>query len=205
MTKLIGIAGGTSSGKTTIANKLYNITCTEGTVSMIRLDDYYKNYSHLSFEERAKINYDHPETFDIDLLLQHINLLMNNQSIEKPTYDYVNHLRSDVVEVINPSDVLIIEGITTFTYPELVKILDYKIFVDTPDDIRLLRRLKRDINKRGRTMESVIEQYLETVRPMHLTFVEPSKKYADIIIPEGGHNSVAIDVLATKIKDLLKK
>ena len=205
MTKLIGIAGGTSSGKTTIANKLYNITRTEGTVSMIRLDDYYKNYSHMTFEERALINYDHPETFDIDLLLTHVKQLMNNQSIEKPVYDYVQHLRSAETEIIHPSDVLIIEGITTFTYPELVELLDYKIFVDTPDDIRLLRRLKRDINKRGRTIESVIEQYLQTVRPMHLTFVEPSKRYADIIVPEGGKNEVAIDLLITKIKTLLKK
>lgn len=204
MAKIIGIAGGTASGKTTVAKRLKKLAEPHGSVAMLRLDDYYKNLSHLTLEERRKINFDHPDAYDIDLLIKHIHQLQNGEAIEKPTYDFVISLRSDITEHIEPSDVIIIEGIMIFTYPELVDLFDMKIYVDTPDDIRFIRRLKRDIEDRGRTIESVVNQYLTTVRPMHEIFVEPSKRKADIIVPEGGKNEVAIDILSTKIKALLK-
>lgn len=203
-TTLIGIAGGTASGKSTISKKVFAASEPYGSVVVINLDDYYK-ISDKPFAEREKINYDHPDTFDIELIVKHINDLKNGIAIKKPIYDFVNHIRSDRYEIVNPSNVVIIEGILALAIPELEKEFDIKIFVDTPDDIRFIRRLKRDISKRGRTVESVINQYLETVRPMHLTFVEPSKKNANIIIPEGGNNTVAIDFITTKIVDLLNK
>lgn len=203
-TTLIGIAGGTASGKSTISKKVFAASEPYGSVVVINLDDYYK-ISDKPFAEREKINYDHPDTFDIELIVKHINDLKNGIAIKKPIYDFVNHIRSERYEIVNPSNVVIIEGILALAIPELEKVFDIKIFVDTPDDIRFIRRLKRDISKRGRTVESVINQYLETVRPMHLTFVEPSKKNANIIIPEGGNNTVAIDFITTKIVDLLNK
>ena len=203
-TTLIGIAGGTASGKSTISKKVFAASEPYGSVVVINLDDYYK-ISDKPFAEREKINYDHPDTFDIELMVRHINDLKNGIAIKKPIYDFVNHIRSERYEIVNPSNVVIIEGILALAIPELEKEFDIKIFVDTPDDIRFIRRLKRDISKRGRTVESVINQYLETVRPMHLTFVEPSKKNANIIIPEGGNNTVAIDFITTKIVDLLNK
>lgn len=203
-TTLIGIAGGTASGKSTISKKVFAASEPYGSVVVINLDDYYK-ISDKPFAEREKINYDHPDTFDIELIVKHINDLKNGIAIKKPIYDFVNHIRSERYEIVNPSNVVIIEGILALAIPELEKEFDIKIFVDTPDDIRFIRRLKRDISKRGRTVESVINQYLETVRPMHLTFVEPSKKNANIIIPEGGNNTVAIDFITTKIVDLLNK
>lgn len=204
-TTLIGIAGGTASGKTTIAKKVFQASEKYGSVVVIRLDDYYKEISNLSLEERAKINYDHPDSYDSTLLIEHLKQLKNGNSIEKPTYDFVIHNRSQEKEIINPANVVIVEGIMIFAIPELKDLFDIKIFVDTPDDIRFIRRLSRDIKHRGRTVDSVVDQYLATVRPMHLLFVEPSKKYADIIIPEGGENHVAIDFLVTKIVDLFKK
>lgn len=200
---IIGIAGGTASGKTTIAKKLYEEAKKHGSVVMIRLDDYYKSLDHLSFEERTKVNYDHPNAYDVDLIISHLNKLKNHQSIDKPIYDFVVHNRSKEVEHLKAASVVIVEGIMTFAIPEICELLDMKIFVDTPDDIRLLRRLKRDMEERGRSFESITEQYLTTVRPMHLLFVEPSKRYADLIVPEGGQNVVAIDVLSTKIKQLI--
>lgn len=202
---IIGIAGGTASGKTTVANKLFNATKSYGSVVMIRHDDYYNNLSHLTLEERRMVNYDHPNSYDSSLLVKHISMLKNNEAIDKPTYDFIEHNRSSIVERIEPASVIIIEGIMIFAVPELLAELDIKIFVDTPDDIRFIRRLKRDIKERGRSVEHVIDQYLTTVRPMHLQFVEPSKKYADLIVPEGGHNEVAIDILVTKINKLLHK
>ena len=202
--KIIGIAGGTASGKTTIAKKLKKISEPYGKVSMLRLDDYYKDARDKTLEERRKINFDHPDSIDLELLIKHINDLKAGKSINKPIYDFVYSLRSEKTETIEPCDVLLIEGIMIFVYPELLDLFDMKIYVDTPDDIRFIRRLKRDIEDRGRTIESVVNQYLTTVRPMHHTFVEPSKRHANIIIPEGGHNEVAVDVLSTKIKSLLK-
>ena len=204
MAKILGIAGGTASGKTTVAKKLKELATPYGKVSMLRLDDYYKDMAHLSLEERKQINFDHPDSYDFDLILKHIDDLLNGKSIEKPIYDFVLSVRTKDTETVEPSDVIIIEGIMIFTDERLRNLFDMKIYVDTPDDIRFIRRLKRDIRDRGRTLESVVNQYLTTVRPMHHSFVEPSKKYADIIVPEGGKNEVAIDLLITKIKSLLK-
>ena len=204
MAKIIGIAGGTASGKTTIAKRLKELAEPHGKVAMLRLDDYYKDMKHLTLEQRRQINFDHPDSYDIDLLIKHINDLQNNIQIQKPVYDFVYSIRSEETEIVEPSDLIIVEGILIFCFPELLQLFDMKIFVDTPDDIRFIRRLKRDIEKRGRTIESVVNQYYSTVRPMHHTFVEPSKRNADIIVPEGGKNEVAIDILSTKLRSLLK-
>lgn len=205
MAKILGIAGGTASGKTTVAKKLKELAEPYGKVAMLRLDDYYKDMSHLCLEERKKINFDHPDSYDFELILKHINDLLNGIPVKKPIYDFVISVRTKETELVEPSDVIIIEGIMIFTCEELRNMFDMKIYVDTPDDIRFIRRLKRDIRDRGRTVESVVNQYLTTVRPMHHSFVEPSKRYADIIVPEGGKNEVAIDLLITKIKSFLKK
>lgn len=204
MAKIIGIAGGTASGKTTIAKRLKELAEPHGKVAMLRLDDYYKDMKHMTLEERRKVNFDHPDSYDIELLIQHINDLQKNITIKKPIYDFVYSIRSEETEIVEPSDLIIVEGILIFCFPELLQLFDMKIFVDTPDDIRFIRRLKRDIEKRGRTIESVVNQYYSTVRPMHHTFVEPSKRNADIIVPEGGKNEVAIDILSTKLRSLLK-
>lgn len=204
MAKIIGIAGGTASGKTTIAKRLKELAEPHGKVAMLRLDDYYKDMKHMTLEERRKVNFDHPDSYDIDLLIKHINDLQNNIQIQKPVYDFVYSIRSEETELVDPSDLIIVEGILIFCFPELLQLFDMKIFVDTLDDIRFIRRLKRDMEKRGRTIESVVNQYYSTVRPMHHTFVEPSKRNADIIVPEGGKNEVAIDILSTKLRSLLK-
>ena len=205
-TVIIGIAGGTASGKSTIAKKVYEITSQQGTVSMIKIDDYYKILDHLTFEERTKVNYDHPDAYDIELLAKHLLELKEGKAIQKPVYDFVVHNRSkEITETINPSNIIILEGILTLSIKELRDLCDIKLYVDTPDDIRLIRRLSRDIVERGRDVESIIDQYLTTVRPMHLTFVERSKAYADLIIPEGGSNNVAIDFIVTKIVDIIKQ
>ncbi len=204
-TTIIGIAGGTASGKTTIASKIYEESKKYGSVNVIRVDDYYKNLDHLEFGERVKINYDHPNAYDVYLIVEHLNALKEGKAIDKPVYDFTLHTRSKVVERIEPSNVIIVEGIMPLAIPEIRELCDIKIFVDTADDIRFIRRLKRDINHRGRTVDAVINQYLTTVRPMHYTFVEPSKLYADLIIPVGGENTIAIDIITTKIVDLLNK
>ena len=201
---IIGIAGGTASGKTTIAKILYEKTKEFGTVSLIRMDDYYKRRDFLVVNEDGSKNFDHPDSFETDLLMTHLKALQDGHTIEKPIHDYIVSNRSDKTETIIPGDVIIVEGIMTFVNPELVKCFDIKIFVDTPDDIRFIRRLQRDMVERKRTLESILNQYMSTVRPMHHAFVEPSKKSADIIVPEGGHNTVAVDILITKIIDLLK-
>ncbi|MGE4572477.1 MAG: uridine kinase [Candidatus Izemoplasmatales bacterium] len=203
--KIIGIAGGTASGKTTIANKLGDLSNQFGQVNIIRLDDYYLDHPELDLEERRKINYDHPNAFDTDLLVKHIGDLNKNQSIDVPEYDFVNHARKISTKKVQPSKVLIIEGILVLAIKEICDLLDIKIFVDTPDDIRFIRRLSRDVKKRNRTLDNVIDQYLTTVRPMHKVFVEPSKENADLIIPEGGHNSIAIEMVFKTIIDLLNK
>ncbi len=202
---IIGIAGGTASGKTTIAKILYEQALPIGSVAMLRMDDYYKDNTTLSLEERRKINFDHPDAYDIDLFMEHLKELKKGHPVQKPVYDFVVSNRMQETETINPGNVIIVEGILLFAIPKLRNLFDIKIYVETPDDIRFIRRLKRDIEKRGRSIESVVNQYLETVRPMHETFVEPSKKYADLIIPEGGHNQVAIDVIVTKINQLLNE
>ena len=203
-TTIIGIAGGTASGKTTVANKVIAATKDLGSVISIKMDDYYKRLDHLTYEERTKVNYDHPNAFDVDLLIQNLKDLKNGIAINKPTYDFALHNRSSITEEINPCNVIIVEGIMTFVVPELRDLFDIKIFVECDDDIRLIRRLQRDVVERGRTIDSVITQYLTTVRPMHNAFVEGTKKYADLIIPSLGNNDIAIDFLITKIKDLIK-
>ena len=202
-TTIIGIAGGTGSGKTTLARKVCEEGQKYGTVTVIKLDDYYKRLDHLTYEERTQVNYDHPDSYDVDLIAKHLEDLKNGVPIEKPIYDFTVHNRSNEIDVIKPCNVIIVEGIMAFAIPKIREMLDIKIFVDSADDIRFIRRLKRDVRDRGRTIESVIDQYLNTVRPMHLSFVEPSKKYADIIVPEGGKNDIANDVIVTKIIDIL--
>lgn len=171
---------------------------------VIEQDYYYKDQSHLPFEERLKTNYDHPLAFDNDLLREDLNKLLNRQSIEKPVYNYEMHTRSDETISVEPKDVIILEGILVLEDERLREMMDIKVFVDTDSDLRIIRRMMRDINERGRSIESVIDQYVNVVRPMHLQFVEPAKRYADIIIPEGGHNYVAIDLLTTKIKSIIE-
>ncbi len=200
---IIGIAGGTASGKTSISRHIKETYSDVTSVLIIRQDDYYKNQSDLPMEERVKTNYDHPDAFDNELLLSQIHDLMNGKTIDKPTYDFVNHTRSDITEICYPCDVLILEGLFVLEDPNIRDILDVKVFVDTAADIRFIRRLLRDVKERGRTMDSVITQYTNTVRPMHESFIEPSKRYADIIIPEGGENKVAIDLLTTKISSII--
>ncbi|MBQ2214353.1 MAG: uridine kinase, partial [Erysipelotrichaceae bacterium] len=201
---IIGIAGGSASGKTSVARKLVKNFDDDKTVAIIRQDDYYRDQSHMPFQERLKTNYDHPDAFDNELLIRQIDELASGKSVEKPTYDYVNHTRSTITEVVHPSDVLILEGLFVLEDEEIRKRLDMKIFIDTDADIRFIRRLKRDVRDRGRTIESVCDQYMNTVRVMHEAFVEPSKRYADVIIPEGSHNTVAIDLLLTKIRSIIE-
>lgn len=200
---IIGIAGGSASGKTSIAKQLYDYFKGHHKVKILKQDDYYKDQSYLSFEERAKTNYDHPFAFDTDLLVEHLKKLKKKERIEKPTYDYTLHTRSSVTEVIEKRDVIILEGIFVLAEPSIRELCDILVYVDTDSDIRFIRRLKRDIEERGRSLQSVCEQYLTTVRPMHEQFIEPSKKYAHIIIPEGGSNHVAVDLLTTKIKSII--
>ncbi|MEA4875019.1 uridine kinase [Anaerorhabdus sp.] len=200
---VIGIAGGSASGKTSVARKIKEAFDDTNSVTIIRQDDYYKNQSHLTMEERVKTNYDHPFAFDNDFLIEQLQLLLEGKDIEKPIYDFVNHTRSDNTEVIQTCDVLILEGLFILENEQLRNLLDIKIFVDTDADVRFIRRLKRDVEDRGRTLDSVINQYIKTVRDMHSQFVEPSKRYANIIIPEGGKNTVAIDLLTTKISSII--
>lgn len=201
---IIGVAGGTGSGKTTVAKEIFH-QFNEQSIVLIEQDAYYKNQSHLAFEERLKTNYDHPLAFDNDLLLRHLQMLSEGKGIEKPVYDYKEHTRSNDVVVIDPKDVIIVEGILILEDERLRDMMDIKLFVDTDADIRIIRRLVRDIQDRGRSIESVIEQYTSVVRPMHLQFIEPTKRYADIVVPEGGQNRVAIDLMVTKIRAIIEE
>lgn len=201
---VIGVTGGTGSGKTTVAKRILK-SFPDQQVLMIEQDSYYKDQAHMPFEERVKTNYDHPFAFDTDLFLEQLKALLNYEQIEKPSYDYKLHTRKKETMRLEPKDVIIIEGILILEDKRLRDLMDIKIFVDTDPDVRVIRRLVRDIKQRGRTMESVIDQYLNVVRPMHLQFIEPTKRYADIIVPEGGKNKVAIDLLVTKIKTILQE
>ncbi|SDI93733.1 uridine kinase [Salimicrobium halophilum] len=201
---VIGVAGGSGSGKTSVTKSIIQ-QFTEHSILMIEQDYYYKDQSHLPFEERLNTNYDHPLAFDNDLLIDHLKQLLNRESVEKPVYDYKMHTRSDETIHVDAKDVIILEGILILEDEKLRDLMDIKVFVDTDADVRIIRRLLRDINERGRTLDSVIEQYTNVVRPMHLQFVEPTKRYADIIIPEGGQNHVAIDIMATKIQTILRE
>ena len=202
-TLIIGITGGTGSGKSTVCKAIKDSIPAEN-IAILEQDAYYKDQTHLSFEDRLKTNYDHPLAFDNKLLINHIDMLCEGKSIEKPIYDYELHTRKqDETVTVEPKDIIIVEGIMILEDEELRNKLDIKIYVDTEDDIRILRRIQRDIKERGRTVDSVIEQYLQTVKPAHDQFIEPYKKYADIIMPEGGQNEVAIDIVIARIKTQL--
>lgn len=200
---VIGVAGGSGSGKTTVAKEIYRQFANQS-ILIIEQDAYYRDQSEKSMEERLDTNYDHPLAFDNDLLIQHISSLLKYDSIEKPVYDYTAHTRSDKIIPVDAKDVIILEGILILEDERLRDLMDIKLFVDTDADVRIIRRMLRDIRDRGRTLESVIDQYTSVVRPMHNQFIEPTKRYADIIIPEGGQNLVAIDLMVTKIKTILE-
>ena len=202
---IIGIAGGSCSGKTSIADILRQNFSETNSVIIIREDDYYKDQSDLTMEERAKTNYDHPNAFDFDLMSENLNDLIHLKQICKPTYDYTVHNRSKVIEEVKPADVIILEGLFALYNPNIREIEDIKVFVDTPADVRFIRRLNRDVTERKRTVESITTQYLNTVKPMHDQFIEPTKQYADVIIPRGMTNTVGIDLLNTKIISILNE
>ena len=200
---VIGIAGGSASGKSSISKELYKLCIEKKSVMIIRQDDYYKDQTSLSMNERVRTNYDHPFAFDNDLLVEQLDLLIDGQTIQKPVYDFVNHTRSKHTEQVTTAEVIIIEGLFVLENEDVRKRLDIKIFVDTDADIRFIRRMLRDVNERGRTLDSIVNQYVNTVRSMHNRFVEPSKRYADVIVPEGSENTVAIDLIATKISSIM--
>lgn len=199
---LIGITGGSGSGKSTIANEIFESFGGEKIV-MMQQDAYYKDQSHLSMEERVKTNYDHPKAFDNTLFVEHLKALSIGKNIEKPTYDFTIHNRAKETVTVQPREIIIVEGILILEDERIRDLLDIKVYVDTDADVRIIRRLLRDMEERGRTVDSVVNQYLTVVRPMHFQFTEPTKRFADIIIPEGGHNKVAIDILVTKMRDIL--
>jgi uridine kinase len=201
---VFGIAGGTGSGKTTIADYILETVGPEK-IAFLPHDAYYRDQTGLTLEERSQINFDHPSSLETELLIEHITKLRNQETIQLPSYNFKTHTRNQDTITIKPQPIILIEGILIFAEPELRKLFDLKIYVDTDADIRFIRRLKRDIEERGRTTESVIIQYLETVRPMHLEFVEPSKRYASVIIPEGGYNTVALDLIVAKIESMLQE
>ena len=200
---VIGIAGGSGSGKSTVARKVGE-ALSRSSVAFLDMDAYYRNFAHLPMEERKRVNWDHPEAFDTALFVAQVKELCADQPVDKPIYDFVTHTRSERTERIEPADVLVLDGILLFVDEQVRGLCDVKVFVDADADIRLIRRLRRDVQKRGRTLDDVIAQYLETVQPMHLQFVEPSKRYADVIVPRGGHNTIAIEMIVAKIQHRLR-
>ena len=195
---IIGIAGGSGSGKSTVARKVAG-ALPSLSVAFIDMDAYYRNFTHITLDERRRVNWDHPDAFDFDLLTRHLSELAERRAIDKPVYDFVTHLRSEETVRVEPTDVIVIDGILLFVDERVRDLCDVKVFVDAEADIRLIRRLRRDMRTRGRPLNEIIEQYLSTVQPMHLQFVEPSKRYADIIVPRGGHNEIAIEMIVAKI------
>ncbi len=198
---IVGIAGGSGSGKTTLAQKIQNALPTHSV--LISQDNYYKDLSHMPQSEREKVNFDHPDSLDFVLLKKHLKDLQENKPIQKPTYNYLTHVREPFFELVKPVQLVIVEGILIFAVPEIRDLFDIKIFIDTDEDIRLLRRLERDIQHRGRDFSSLKDQYLSTVKPMHDAFVKPSKQYADIIVPKGGENSTALNLIISRLKEEL--
>jgi len=201
---IIGIAGGSGSGKSTVARNVAELLTTSS-VAFIDMDAYYKNFPELSLDERRKLNWDHPDAFDYDLLCRHLEELSERNSIDKPEYDFVSHLRQPRPTRVEPADVVVIDGILLFVDERVRDLCDVKVFVDADADIRLIRRIERDTHDRGRPLDEIIEQYLSTVQPMHLQFVEPSKRYADVIVPRGGHNAIAIEMIVAKIQRRLQR
>ena len=205
---VIGIAGGTGSGKSTVARRVAE-ALTGGTaaasVAFLDMDAYYRNMAHLPMAERRRVNWDHPDAFDVDLLVEHLDRLASGRAVEKPVYDFVEHARASRTVALAPADVIVVDGILLFVDERVRERCDVKVYVDADADVRLIRRLKRDLAHRGRPFEEVLEQYLATVRPMHLQFVEPSKRYADVIVPRGGHNAVAIEMIVAKIHQRLQE
>ena len=199
---IIGVTGGSASGKTSVSQAILSMFKDEN-IAMIEHDSYYKDQSQLTFEERTKTNYDHPLAFDTDYLIAQLKELQNGRAVDIPTYDYANHTRSEKTYQQEPVDVLIVEGILVLENEKLRNLMDIKVFVDTDDDVRILRRIRRDIEERGRTLDSVITQYMDAVKPMYHQFIEPTKRYADVIIPEGVSNTVGVDILTTKIASIL--
>ena len=205
MTRLIiGIAGGSGSGKSTVARKVAE-SLSGASVAFIDMDAYYRNFKELPMEERRRVNWDHPDAFDLELLAQHLDRLAAGEAIDKPVYDFVSHTRSDRIERITPTDVVVIDGILLFVDEAVRARCDVKVFVDADADIRLIRRIRRDMGVRGRPLDEILTQYLSTVQPMHQQFVEPSKRYADVIIPQGGHNAIAIEMIVAKIHRRLRQ
>lgn len=201
---VIGLAGGTGSGKSTVVREIVRGVAPES-VAQLNHDAYYRDYSHLPFEERGRINFDHPDSLETELLVEHLDRLLQGASVEMPTYDFRAHTRApDTIEV-HPTRVIVVDGILVLADRDLRNRMDIKVYVDTDADVRLVRRLRRDVEERGRSVEAVLDQYERTVRPMHLEFVEPSKRWADIIVPEGGHNRVAVDMLVTKMAAILAR
>ena len=200
---VIGVTGGSGSGKTSVSRAIFEQL---GDHSILRIeeDSYYKSQDDKPMEQRVTVNYDHPDAFDTDLLIEQLTDLLNYRAIDKPVYDYTIHTRSQEKVHVEPKDVIILEGIMVLNDPRLRELMDIKIFVDTDDDIRIIRRIKRDMQERGRSLQSIIDQYMQTVKPMYHQFIEPTKRYADVIVPEGGQNEVAIDLLVTKVKDIVQ-
>ncbi|MCA9738065.1 MAG: uridine kinase [Gemmatimonadetes bacterium] len=201
---LIGTAGGSGSGKSTVVGRILDVLG-PGRVGIVHADAYYRDYGHLSPDERSLVNFDHPDALDLPLLLAHVDALREGHGVDVPIYDFATHTRTGATRRIEPTPVVIVDGILVLAEPELRRRLDIKIFVDTDADVRFIRRLERDVAERGRTVESVIRQYLDTVRPMHLEFVEPSKRWADVIIPTGGENEVAIEMVVARLRWLLER
>jgi len=200
---ILGVAGGTCSGKTTVAERLVELMGEED-LALVKLDSYYWTRDDLPIEERALMNYDHPDSFDWPLLIQHVRSLCAGDAIPVPIYDYAHHTRSGEVRIVGPAKIVVIEGILVLDVPELRDLFDLKVYVDADADLRFIRRLQRDVVERGRTTESIVTQYLETVRPCHLQFIEPSKRHADVIIPHGGMNEPALDVLLARVRELVR-
>lgn len=196
---VVGIAGGSGSGKSTVARRVAR-GLGSASVAFLDMDAYYRNYAHLPMEKRRRVNWDHPDAVDWELLLDQLRCLIAGQSIEKPTYDFVTHTRTAQTSRVNPADVVVLDGILLFVDPRVRELCDVKVFVDADPDIRLIRRIRRDMARRGRPLEEILDQYLTTVQPMHLEFVEPSKRYADVIVPRGGHNEVAVQMILAQVK-----